>query len=167
MLVAVEFGNVYTCGPEPATLILEPDEATNVLPTGTSHQFTATVLDQYGDPMAGVLVSFSTDFGHFEGDDKYVEVLTNASDQASVTVVSTTAGVAHIRAWVDDGGDGLPYGVSPDSPAGQEATTLATVLDDYNNGLIGPGHCDGGAEEEPPRHADADPVKMYLPLVMH
>ncbi|MCK4471698.1 MAG: Ig-like domain-containing protein, partial [Anaerolineae bacterium] len=104
--------------PEPTELILEPDEATNVLPQNTSHEFTATVLDQYGDPMEGVLVSFSTDFGHFEGDGQYVEVLTNASGQATVTVVSTTAGTAHIRAWVDDdGNDTYAEGELSDDPS--------------------------------------------------
>ena len=99
--INVTFGNVYVC-----RLILEPDEAENVLPQDTSHEFTATVLD--GDePVVGVWVSFSTDFGYFEGDGQYVEVLTNEAGQATVTVVSTTPGVAHIRAWVDENGDDL------------------------------------------------------------
>ncbi len=103
--------------PEPTRLILEPDQATNELPTDTTHQFTATVLDQYGNPMEGVWVSFSTDFGHFEGDGQYVEALTNQSGQATVTVVSTTPGTAHIRAWLDDGDDTYSEGELTDEPS--------------------------------------------------
>lgn len=107
-LVLVGLNVSYPCPAlAPTTLVLEPDEATNELPADTSHPFTATVRDQYGDPMEGVLVSFSTDFGHFEGNGQYVKVKvpTDGSGQATVTVVSTTAGKANIRAWVDDGDD--------------------------------------------------------------
>ena len=37
---------------------------------------------------------------------------------------------------------GLGNGRSVRGPARGELTDLATILDDYNNGLIGPGHCD-------------------------
>jgi hypothetical protein len=90
--------------PEPTYLALLPDQVTNTLPDST-HEFTATVLSQYGIPMQGVMVSFSTDFGQFQGDGQYVEVQTNVFGQAGVTIVSATAGTAHIRAWLDDGDD--------------------------------------------------------------
>lgn len=107
-LVLVGLNVSYPCPAlAPTTLVLEPDEAKNELPADTSHPFTATVRDQYGDSMEGVLVSFSTDFGHFEveGNGQYVKVPTDGSGQATVTVVSTMAGKANIRAWVDDGDD--------------------------------------------------------------
>ena len=103
--------------PEPTTLALEPDEAENELPSDTSHPFTATILDQYGSPVEEVLVSFSTDFGHIEGNGQYVEVLTDESGRTTVTVVSTTAGTAHIRAWVDDGDDVYTEGELSDEPS--------------------------------------------------
>ena len=95
----VHFGNAYTC-----RVILEPDEAENVLPQDTSHQFTATVLED-DTPVPGVWVSFSTDFGYFEGDGQYVERMTNDAGQATVTLVSTEPGTAHVRAWIDGDGD--------------------------------------------------------------
>ena len=95
----VHFGNAYAC-----RVILEPDEAENVLPQDTSHQFTATVLED-DTPVPGVWVSFSTDFGYFEGDGQYVEVVTNDAGQATVTLVSTEPGTAHVRAWIDGDGD--------------------------------------------------------------
>jgi hypothetical protein len=33
-------------------------------------------------------------------------------------------------------------GVSPSSDAGQMLISLSRILDDYNNGIIGPGHCE-------------------------
>jgi hypothetical protein len=88
------------CEPEPVTLTLDPDEATNQLPLDTSHVFTATVLDQYSQPVTGTLVSFSTD-GEFEGGGQYAEVETDALGQAQVMVVSTVPDTAYIRAWID------------------------------------------------------------------
>ncbi len=103
---------------EPTTLTLDPDDATNQLPTDTSHDFTATVRDQYGDPLEGVLVSFSTTFGAFESNDnQYVEVETDASGQATVTIVSTTPGSAQIRAWIDGGDEVYTEGELTDEPS--------------------------------------------------
>jgi hypothetical protein len=45
------------------TLELTPDLAINVLPGDTGHVFTVTVKDQYGNGMAGQVVSLSTTFG--------------------------------------------------------------------------------------------------------
>lgn len=95
------------CEPESATLTLDPDEATNQLPLDTSHVFTATVLDQYSQPVTGTLVSFSTDSGEFEGDGQYIEVETDTFGQAQVTVVSTVPDTTLIRAWIDEDGDDL------------------------------------------------------------
>ncbi len=105
-------------GVEPPTLTLDPDEATNQLPTDTSHDFTATLLDHNGNPVAGVPVSFSTTFGVFESNgSQYIEVTTDASGQATVTVVSTTPGSAEIRAWIDFGDDVYTAGELTDEPS--------------------------------------------------
>lgn len=48
-------------------------------------------------------------------------------------------------AWLTANADAdgaLPDGVAADSAAGAEAVSIAATLDDFNNGLIGPGHCD-------------------------
>ena len=84
------------------TLTLLPDQATNLLPGDTSEQFTATVV---GFPWQGVWVSFSTDFGQFDGGVQYVEVQTDQFGLATVTVSSNITGTANIRAWIDDNGN--------------------------------------------------------------
>ena len=35
-----------------------------------------------------------------------------------------------------------PLGTDPSNPARLVGIALADILDDYNNGVIGPGHCD-------------------------
>ncbi len=42
----------------------------------------------------------------------------------------------------NDDSDGLPFDVDASSTAGAAAVELAETLDAYNNGDIGPGHCD-------------------------
>jgi hypothetical protein len=61
----------------------------------------------------------------------------NGADDSAIASTITAA-----DDWLDDYSGKLPYGVSPGSSAGQQATALADTLDDYNNGVIGPGHCD-------------------------
>lgn len=53
------------------------------------------------------------------------------SDVASALSASETLLLAYC------GTENIPA----NSPDGQEATSLSTLLDDYNNGIIGPGHC--------------------------
>ncbi|NUQ74024.1 MAG: hypothetical protein HUU21_10755 [Polyangiaceae bacterium] len=53
--------------------------------------------------------------------------------------------IADADAWLAANADAdgsLPFGVKAGSAAGAEAVALSAVLDDYNNGLIGPGHCE-------------------------
>ena len=45
-------------------------------------------------------------------------------------------------------GEKLPYGIDSDTAAGAEAVNIAQILDEYNNGIIGPGHCDDSSNEE-------------------
>jgi hypothetical protein len=48
-------------------------------------------------------------------------------------------------AWLAANADAdglLPFGVSAASAEGAEGVALANVLDEYNNGVIGPGHCE-------------------------
>jgi len=108
----------------PTTLTLEPNSATNQLPSDNSHTFTATVYDQKGNKMKNVWVSFSTDFGSFKSSsvDTYEKVKTGSSGsnrgKASVTIYSNTAGTAHIRAWIDKNGNNhYNSGEITDSPS--------------------------------------------------
>jgi hypothetical protein len=52
-----------------------------------------------------------------------------------------TGADAWLTAHADADGT-LPYGVAANSAEGQEAVGYAATLDDFNNGEIGPGHCD-------------------------
>jgi hypothetical protein len=161
--------------PEPTTLTLLPDQATNTLPADTSHQFTALVLSQYHLAMKDVQVSFSTDSGQFQGDGQYVEVLTDQFGQATVTIISTTVGTASIRAWIDDDGDDTyddgeltdepstkiwqeaehpDFGDAPDSYGTLSATIGArhTITPLHQLGLTVDGEPDG----QPSGNADGD-----------
>ena len=124
--------------PEPTGLALEPEVVTNVLPLDALHVFTATVQDQYGEPMEGITVSFSTDFGGLykeppftptsvlpdgghpaQEDDgvPYIEIATDAWGRAAVIVSSTIPGTAYIQAWVDDGDGEYHEGEVTDLPS--------------------------------------------------
>ena len=69
-----------------------------------------------------------------------LNILVNGASDSAVA-----SAVADADAWLAanlDADGALPCGVSPASAEGAEATSLATVLDQYNNGIIGPGHCE-------------------------
>jgi hypothetical protein len=69
-----------------------------------------------------------------------LNILVNGASNGAVA-----SAVADADAWLAANADAdgtLPFGVSPASAEGAEATALGNVLDQYNNGLIGPGHCE-------------------------
>lgn len=69
-----------------------------------------------------------------------LNILVNGASGGAVS-----SAVADADAWLAANADAdgtLPFGVSPASAAGAQGTSLATTLDQYNNGLIGPGHCE-------------------------
>ncbi|MCK6592645.1 MAG: hypothetical protein L6Q76_34245 [Polyangiaceae bacterium] len=69
-----------------------------------------------------------------------LNILVNSASDGAVS-----SAIADADAWLAANADAdgsLPFGVSPASAEGAEATALATTLDQYNNGLIGPGHCE-------------------------
>jgi hypothetical protein len=55
------------------------------------------------------------------------------------------------QAWMSDEGTVLPYGIESSSAAGMTAAALTMTLGSYNEGLAGPGHCNGGVVYEEPR----------------
>ncbi len=94
--------------PRPQRLVLEPDLVTNTLPLEPSHQFTAQVWDEFNQPIEGLSVSFSTDAGGFSPDGvspRYIEVPTDNTGRATVTIYANEPATATIRAWVDVNGD--------------------------------------------------------------
>lgn len=58
--------------------------------------------------------------------------------------------IADADDWLVDYGDTLPCSIKMDTPEGAVAVDLAEILDDYNNGIIGPGHCDDDDDLLPP-----------------
>jgi len=80
--------------PVATTLELTPESATNILPGDDSHQFMVTVEDQYGNPMAGQVVSLSATFGTLS----VSQVTTGDDGTATFTISSTTTGTATITA---------------------------------------------------------------------
>jgi hypothetical protein len=91
---------------EPAPFVksmgLSPGEATRQLPGETTQDFTVNVVDQYGMSMPDVAVTFSTDFGSFEGATQVAEVKTDSQGRASATVTSASAGKATVTAKAGD-----------------------------------------------------------------
>lgn len=68
---------------------------------------------------------------------QYIAAVLNGYAGASAPA-EVTAAVTEASTWLAT--HSAP--VKPATPAGQDALRLATLLDNYNNGLIGPGHCD-------------------------
>jgi hypothetical protein len=64
--------------------------------------------------------------------------IANGTDDAAIA-----ATVAAANIWLANYAGKLPYGVGPGLPEGQEATTLANMLERYNNGTLpgGPSKC--------------------------
>ena len=91
--------------PRVGSIVLTPESATAHLFDGTTQVFTATVLDQSGQPMPNLLVMFTTDFGHFDAGNRLTGLKTDDSGQAQVTIVSSSVGTATITAWIDANGD--------------------------------------------------------------
>jgi hypothetical protein len=109
---------------------LSPEDATNAMPGDRAHQFVATVTDEAGQAVQVARVSFSTDEGGFSYsgvEPRYVEELTGANGQASVTLFGNRPVTATIRAWLDfDGDDAWDAGEPRD-----EATKTWTVSGPY------------------------------------
>jgi hypothetical protein len=101
--------------PVPTTLTLDPPAATN--PVGTKHCVTATVRDQFTNPMAGVTVRFSvagsvTTTG---------SATTDANGEAQFCYTGPTApGADKIHAYADTDGDNTQ---DADEPFGDAAKT--------------------------------------------
>jgi len=80
------------------TLVLTPESAINILPGDTSEQFTLTVTDQLGNPMAGQVVSLATTFGTLSDP----SVTSGAAGTATFTISSSLPGSATITAGLGD-----------------------------------------------------------------
>ncbi len=82
-------------------LDLEPVNAQNDV--GTTHRVTATVTDQFGDPLEGVNVSFSVAAGpNAPSTGSATTVATDSSGEAFFEYPGNSAGTDIIQAWVGD-----------------------------------------------------------------
>ena len=59
-----------------------------------------------------------------------------------------------------------PLGSDPSNPARAQGITLAAILDDYNQGRIGPGHCDDAVAAPTPTHTPT-PTDTTTPTPTH
>jgi predicted extracellular nuclease len=124
--------------PTSVTLVAAP----STLPVGSLSTLTATVFDQFNNPIAdGVVVSFTTDFGALSSSSA-----TTVNGTATVTLSSTLPGVATVTATVGSLSAtvevtftvGAPANVTlvalPSTlPVGSLSTLTATVTDQYGN----------------------------------
>ena len=142
---------------QPDEITLEPATDSNVV--GTDHTVTATVVDEFGNPLAGEAVHFVvTGVGAPDpagGDDT-----TDASGEATFTFTNETAGANTVTACVDadagsdcDGGElsdtatktwtagpATVIALTPETdtnPVGSDHTVTATVSDEFGNPVAG------------------------------
>jgi uncharacterized protein (DUF2141 family) len=93
----------YTPG-APATVTLEPKADTNTV--GDQHCVTATVRDQFGNPVPGVRVYFSVTGSPNVRDRTSGSATTNQSGQATFCYTALLPGQDTIRAFADTNGNG-------------------------------------------------------------
>jgi adhesin/invasin len=129
----------FTPGP-PANLALVA--APSTLPVGNLSALTATVTDQFGNPVAGsVVVSFTTSFGALSNSSA-----TTTNGVATATLSSTVAGLATVTATVGSLNATAPVTFTPGPPAnlslvaapstlqvGHLSALTATVTDQFGN----------------------------------
>jgi Big-like domain-containing protein len=105
----------------PASLLLTPPGATN--PVGATHCVTATVLDDFGNPVSGVTVFFSVGPSvppTFPNPSRG-EQTTDERGQARFCYTASLPGVDRIHAFADANGDGREDPI--EDPSGNAAKT--------------------------------------------
>jgi hypothetical protein len=94
---------IWTAG-APATLVLTPPTATNVV--GTPHTVTATVKDALGNPVPGVTVRFAVTGPTFPSPSSG-SATTNGSGVATFTFTASLPGTNAITAYADTNGNSM------------------------------------------------------------
>jgi hypothetical protein len=128
----------WTPGP-PAKLTLTPATATNTV--GDPHTVTATVTDQYDNPVPGVTVRFSVSGANTaSGAD-----VTDANGRASFTYIGTNTGTDTVTAYADTNHNGVQDPGEPSGTAtkhwraGPPATL--TLAPEAATNTVGDRHC--------------------------
>ena len=132
----------WTYTPTATTLELEPAEATNVV--GTNHTLTATVTDQYGNPVLGQAVSWTIDSG--PGSFVSSETTTDANGEAEAVITSTEVGTTTVKAsvseaiydtatktWTAGALDHFVFSPVSNQTAGVAFSITITAVDQYGN----------------------------------
>ncbi|MFC1875320.1 Ig-like domain-containing protein [Chloroflexota bacterium] len=127
-------------------LELEPPTAINVV--GTTHELTATVTDQYGDPFPGAKIVWTIASG--PGSFVSTEATTDINGQARAVITSEEIGTTTVRATVSGAsdtatktwiaGDAELLVLTPETatnPIGTTHELTATVTDMYGNPVSG------------------------------
>jgi len=128
----------WTPGP-PASLTLAPPSATNSV--GDPHTVTATVTDQYGNPVPGITVRFSVSGANTaSGAD-----VTDANGHASFTYTSTVVGNDTITAFADTNNNGTQDAGEPGGTATKHwragPPASMTLLPTTATNTVGERHC--------------------------
>jgi hypothetical protein len=115
----ITLGIVPSGGEEPFKLTLSPQEAVNEV--GTQHCVTATVQDEFGQPVQGVLVVFDVEgASELDQDPADEDGTSTTNSQGEATFCYTgpdSPGIDTIRAFADTDGNGM-QGTPP--PLGNE-----------------------------------------------
>ncbi len=102
----IAVGTVNLKPGEAAELELESDAEQVVADGVSSVNFTATLRDEYGNPIPGEEVSFETDLGNI--DDESINAITDSRGRATISLSSHQVGTATLRAmnryksWLED-----------------------------------------------------------------
>jgi hypothetical protein len=75
------------------------------------------------------------------GDATYILAHQLIAAKLNILSGADNSAVADIIANADEWLIANPLGSKPDGPVRQEGIAMAGILDQYNNGIIGPGHC--------------------------
>jgi Ca2+-binding RTX toxin-like protein len=142
----------WTAGPAVAISLTPPLDSN---PVGTNHELTATVTDEFGNPVAGVLVGFDVDSDGAPDPDSGTDT-TNAQGVATFTYTNTEAGLDTIEACFEPGGEEPPVcgqaaktwtegpaaiitlaQAEDTNPVNSPHTVTATVTDEFGNPVAG------------------------------
>ena len=92
---------------ETVSFAFQPDPSTGQLPGGASQTITVTAYDRLNEPIPGLLLTFSSNFGSFPNGGQLTTGVTGSNGQVNVTVSSSVAGTATLTAWTDYNNNGI------------------------------------------------------------
>ena len=134
------------------TVAVTPESAAN--PTGTNHEFLATVTDRFDNPVPGVAIAWARTG---QGAVVSQENTTNADGEAVIVVRSETAGSTTVTATIP--GASTDCDEPATAPTGREAATAGTCTDSGTKtwtGAVGDTECSDTADNDGDGNVDLD-----------